>query len=557
LSEELDRRAFLRRSGYAVAALGAVGVPGFLAACGKSSGKASASNTTAKAGAKSGRPITTLRMPFLADMQVPDPDIFYEAEGLMVTLSVYENLVRYTPVASGTPLKYEPVSKRISPGLATSWEVSPDQLTYTFHLRPNVKFHDGTPMDAESWRKGFDRRLAVNQGPAYQVTPVASTAAPDPLTFVVTLKHPVDPFLDYMACPWAPKAVSPTAVAAHTVNGDLAQKWLTTNDAGTGPYEIKEFVASNHYTLEAFPGYWGAQPEVKTVIISIIPDPQTQELKFKSGDLDLITKGLPIQDIQAFEKDPNYSVSKFQTALCTSFFMNNTKGRIFENKELRTAVKGVVDKKSLVASVYKDKATVATQFFPGGCYPDGLVADNPKPDPAALAKLVKGLPSKKVDIAYGEEGGATNRLMAQLLQTELQAAGLQVTVRGIPTSQEFALYNTPDNQRPDILLDLFGGDTLHVDTMLRIVFRTGAAPLNWFTFTFPQADALMDQAWAATDQDQVAKLYTQSAQVVRDEAVLVNIANQYDVIVTRAGINNVTHDPMALQGIRLADLKSA
>jgi peptide/nickel transport system substrate-binding protein len=546
--EDLDRRTFLR-GGLLTAA-------GFLAACSsqaRSSGAAKAPATSAAAG--SGKPIDTLHIPFLADMQVPDPDIFYEGEGLMVTLSVYESLVRYAPVPADAPLSYQPVAKRIEPGLAESWDVSPDGLTYTFHLRSGVKFHDGTVMDAASWRKGFDRRAAVNQGPGYQVVPVASTAAPDPLTFVVVLKHPVDPFLDYMACPWSPKAVSPTAVAAHTVGGDLAQKWLTTNDAGTGPYRITEFVPSEHYKLEAFPDYWGPQPQVKTVVIPIIPDVQTQELKLKTGELDILTKGLPIQDVQAFEKDPKYTVKKFPVALTTAMFFNSTKGRLFADESLRRAAHTAVNKKMLVGTVYKDTATVATQFFPGGTFPEGAVADNPPYDPSQLTKLTKSLASKKVDLAYGQQGGATNRLMAELVQTELQAAGLDVTVRGIPTSQEFALYNTPDGQRPDILLDSFGGDTLHVDTMVRIVFRTGAAPLNWFDYSFPSADQAMDVASAATDQTEVIKQYTASANTVRDAGVVLNLANQEDVIVARAGITNLVHDPMGLQMIRLADLK--
>ena len=110
-----------------------------------------------------------------ADMGTVDPDIYYAGEGLQVTLSVYESLVTYAPVGADIPLTYQPPSKRIAPGLAESWEVSPDGLTYTFHLRSGVKFHDGTPMDAAAWQNCFARRAEVNGGPAYQVVPVAST----------------------------------------------------------------------------------------------------------------------------------------------------------------------------------------------------------------------------------------------------------------------------------------------------------------------------------------------------------------------------------------------
>ena len=556
LSQELNRRAFLKRSGLTAAGLGLLGAPGFLAACGSSS-KSSAPTTAANGaqGASSAKAIDTLHIPFLADMQVPDPDIFYEGEGLMVTLSVYESLVRYTPLPANTDLAYEPTAKRISPGLAKSWDVSPDGLTYTFHLRSGVKFHDGTTMDAQSWQKSFERRGAVNQGPAYQVAPVASTSAPDPLTFVVVLKHPVDPFLDYMACPWSPKAMSPTAIAAHAAGNDLAQKWLTTNDAGTGAYRITEFVPSDHYTLEVFPDWWGGQPEVKKVVIHITPDIQTQELKLKTGEFDMLTKGLPIQDVQSFEKDSKFRVSKFGLGSTWAMFLNPTKGRIFADPNVRQAARRAVNRAALIGPVFKDTATLATQTFPAGTLPDGASPDNQPYDPSQLTKLAKSLPSKKVDLAYGLEGGAVARLLGELVQTQLQAAGLDVTVRGIQTSQEFALYNTPDGQRPDILLDVNGPDALHVDTNLRIYFRTGAAPLNWFDYSLPDADQLMDAGSSATSQADVIKQYSAAANAVRDSGIMLSIANQRDVIVSRAGITNLVHDPMSYQMIRLAELK--
>ena len=217
-----NRRTFLKAGGLTV---GGIGFASWLAACGG-------------AGTSSNGGTLNLRMPFLADMQVPDPDIMYEGEGVQVMESAYEGLVRYQP-GSGTIIGH----------LAKSWTVSPDQLTYTFSLQPGVTFHDGTPADAAAWVKSFERRGKIDQGPAYMVAGVAKTDAPDPTTFVVTLKDRNSAFMHYLACPWQPFAVSPTAVAKNTVGDDMAQEWLKTNDAGTGPYVFKEFVAGSHYRL--------------------------------------------------------------------------------------------------------------------------------------------------------------------------------------------------------------------------------------------------------------------------------------------------------------------
>ncbi|MGK2854568.1 MAG: ABC transporter substrate-binding protein, partial [Microbacteriaceae bacterium] len=132
-----DRRMFLKASGLTV---GGISLAALIAACGGSDG-----------GAGSGT--VTLRMPFLADMQIPDPDIMYEGEGVQVMESAYEGLVRY-----------ESDTGKIIAGLATSWTVSDDQLTYAFTLQPGVKFHDGTDADAEAWVRSFQRRGEINQG---------------------------------------------------------------------------------------------------------------------------------------------------------------------------------------------------------------------------------------------------------------------------------------------------------------------------------------------------------------------------------------------------------
>ena len=200
-----------------------------LAACGGSSSKSS--SPSGDSSTPSTLPVGSrvLKMAFNANMQVPDPDIFYEVEGNEVTTSVYEGLARY-----------KPDSPEIEPALAKSWTISPDGTTYTFKLRDGVKFHDGTPMNAASWQADFKRRTDVNNAPAYMLADVTSTEAPDPLTFVVHLKQPVSPFLDYMALPYGPKAVSPTALKAHA-GTDFAQNYLKDHDAGTGPYTITKF----------------------------------------------------------------------------------------------------------------------------------------------------------------------------------------------------------------------------------------------------------------------------------------------------------------------------
>src|SRR5205085_4569678 len=132
-----------------------------------------------------------------------------------------------------------------------SYTVSPDGLTYTFKLRSNVKFHDGTTLDSAAAKASFKRRTDVNSAPAYMLADVASYDTPDPLTFVVSLSHPVSPFLDYLAAPYGSKMISPTLLAANA-GDDFGQTYLKTHDAGTGPFTMSAFVPGEHYNLTRF-----------------------------------------------------------------------------------------------------------------------------------------------------------------------------------------------------------------------------------------------------------------------------------------------------------------
>jgi len=486
-----NRRTFLKAGGVTV---GGLGLASWLAACGAGSGPSNAGTLN-------------LRMPFLADMQVPDPDIMYEGEGVQVMESAYEGLVRY-----------QPGSSTIIPHLAKSWTVSPDQLTYTFTLQPGVKFHDGTTADAASWVKSFERRAKVDQGPAYMVAGVAKTDAPDPATFVVTLKERNNAFIHYLACPWQPFAVSPTAVAKNAIGDDLAQEWLKTNDAGTGPYIFKEFVAGSHYLLEAFPDYWGTKPTFKTLRIDITPSVATQKLQLDSGAFDLVTKGFAIPDVLAYQKNSSFNVVNSFGGVGEAIWLNPTSG-IFANKALRQAMLTAFDRESVVQNAWGGLTSVQKGMWPDQTFSSTLAPFPAQVDGAALKALVPSLPSKKIDLAWSADGGAPRQQMTELLQTQLAAYGFDVTVRTIPVAEQFDLANQPPEKRPDMMVSFLGGDALHLDTTFRILARTGAKPLNFYQYSNPELDTLMDQAVQAQTQEETQALYQQCSKIILDDAI--------------------------------------
>ena len=513
-----------------------------LTACGSSGTKASSDggggggDTTLPVGSR------VLHMAFNANMQVPDPDIFYEVEGNEVVTSVYEGLVRY-----------KPNSPEIEGALAESYTVSPDGKTYTFKLRSGVKFHDGTPMTAASWIADFKRRTDVNSAPAYMLADVTTTEAPDPLTFVVNLKGPVSAFLDYLAAPYGPKAVSPAILTAKA-GSDFAQNYLKDHDAGTGPFTITKFVTDTGYELSRFDDYWGNKPYFEKVEIAIIPDITTQRLKLEQGELDLMTHGLPVADVESFKSNDKFDVHEFPVLLKTVLATNPHKGA-FKNRALAKALRTFFDKKEIVSEVYKTQAEVSTQMYPVQNMPAGLAEDTSVYDTQPLTDLAKSLPAseKNLDFAYSEDEGGTLPRLAELLASKLQAAGFSVKVRGLPIAEVFDLPNHPE-KAPDLLLWTFNPDAAHPDTWIRI-FMNSKGAINYLVCSDQAADADMDKGLAATDKADVEKFYGEAGDLLAASGCFITLADVKEIVVARKGLTGFVHQLPTAYTIRLKDLK--
>lgn len=490
----------------------------------------------------------TLHLAFVADMQVPDPDIFYEIEGNAVVTSVYEGLVKY---ASN--------STRIVPALATSWQESKDGLTYTFHLRHGVRFHDGSPFTSADARFSFERRKGVNSAPAYMVADVTSMATPNPFTFVVHLDKPVSAFLDYMASPYGPKMVSEKAIVAHETGGhpgDWAQGWLKTHDAGTGPYAISQFVPGSHYVLSSDPSYWGIKPYCRTVDIQIVPDISTQEVELEDGQLSMILHGLPVNAVENFAHNPKFTVHEFPAQQKTVLDVNPDLG-VFKSAAVRSALRQAVDKAAIVRSVYGNLlATVSTQAYPVGEFPPGMAMDNPTYDPSKLQKALKKVKgSRSVDLAYSTDD-PNNQRVAEFIQAELEADGLSVSIRGVPIGQVFNYASTPAKQLPNLLVWTINPDDAAPDSWIRILSNTNGS-LNEMHGSVPAADKLMDEGLHSTSRAAIQQDYAKAGTLVADSGEWITIADVKDTVVAAKGITGWFHQPPTVDTVALGLLRGA
>ncbi|MGV0743052.1 ABC transporter substrate-binding protein [Mycolicibacterium sp. XJ870] len=415
-----------------VAAIGAVAALA-LSACGGSD----SSN-----GAPSAAPTDkVLHLSFLQDPgQPPDPDIFYASQGLLLTTNTYEGLLQYK---AGTN------KAELEPLLATEWTASPDNKVYTFKLREGVKFHDGTPFTAAAVKASFDRRLAVNQGPAYMVQDVDSVTAQGDYDVTVTLKEPNSAFLDYLASPYGPRMLSPTGLQQNA-GSDHAQAYLTSHDLGTGPYVLTDAAVGSHYGLAAFPDYWGAKPYFEKVEIPVITDVSAQQLQFNNGQIAAILHNLPSSAVESYLNNPSFAHYSLPTMMSNYLYVNPHKGALTDPKN-RTALLQAINVDELVKQTYFGRGKVAGQLYPANVISAEYAKQAVTHDPSVLSGVASGWPAEQKALTIGyDSSNPDNQLISNLIQTQLAAAGLTAKVQSYPTSEIYGWIGGDGQAAPDV-----------------------------------------------------------------------------------------------------------
>lgn len=486
-----------------------------VAGCGGSAGSATAS-----------APPTdhVLRLSFLQDPgQPPDPDIFYSGQGLMLTQNTYEGLLRYQ---SGTE------TPTLEPLLATQWSASPDNKEFTFALREGVTFHDGTPFTSAAIKASFDRRIAVNQGPAYMVSDVESVTTDGDFSAKITLKEPNSAFLAYLASPYGPRMMSPTALAANA-GSDNAQTYLTTNDVGTGPYTLERAEVGSHYSLAAYDAYWGDQPYFTQVELPVITDASSQQLQFNNGELAAIAYGLPSSAVQSYVDGGVFTTHSLPTMMSDYLYVNPNKG-MFTDQAVRRAFLQSVDTDALAKQAYFGRGEAAEQVYPPNMMAAEFAQQNITHDPTVLANVVSSMSADQKSIVIGYDSSSSdNQLAANLLSASLAQIGVTASVQSFPTAQVFEWVGDP-GAGPDVLLNLGWPDAPPPFTWGHISFDEGAG-LNYLNCSSPEVSALL-AAGLPTGSEQT---FSDAAVKASETGCWMNLVDVSDFIVTQPWLKGV------------------
>lgn len=233
------------------------------------------------------------------DIVTLDPAEAFEFAGTDALNNIYDTLVEFDPNDFGP----------LVPGIAESWELADDGVTYTFKIRQGLKFHSGNPITAHDAAFSLQRVIKLNLTPSFILTQFGFTPenveelvkATDDYTLVIKTDKPYAPSFFYN-CLTAPVAsiVDMKVALENEKDGDLGHEWMQTNSAGSGAYMLSRWKPNESYVLQANPDYWRGDVAMKRVFVRHIPESATQRLLLEKGDVD-IARNLSPDDIKGME----------------------------------------------------------------------------------------------------------------------------------------------------------------------------------------------------------------------------------------------------------------
>ncbi len=469
-------------------------------------------------------PTDTLIFARGADSQKLDPHDVDDGESMKVLVNICEGLVRFQ---AGTT--------EVEPGLATKWEISPDGLIYTFTLRPGVKFHDGTPLDAEAAAFSFRRQMDAHH-PAHlkeasfqywsaMFNMVEAVEVVDQMTLRFRLKEPHAPFLSSLAIP-AASLISPQF---------LGQR----HPVGTGPFRFAEWIPNEKIVLATNQDYWDGAPTIERLVFQVVPDNATRLIQLQTGQVHAMD-GLDPNDRPVVQRDPNLQLLT-APGLNVCYLAFNTQKPPLDNPQLRRALAAAIHKPDIIRAVYRDAAVIAKNplppFVPG--HNDSISITH---EPSTINHFPAPL---RLHVITNPRPYLPNPIRAaEMVKADLEKLGVKIEI--VPNEWGAHLTRT---QRGEHDLAFLGwvGDNGDADNFLYVLLDPETAvvgsALNIAFWKHDPYHQLMVQARREVDPAKRAALYRQAQQMIFDECPLVPLAHAQNIVALRATVAGVLLQP--------------
>ncbi len=467
-----------------------------------------------------------------ADATTLDPHNTTDTESDQVIQMVFETLIGFDD------------EMRIVGRLAERWEVEEDGVTWTFHLRRGVSFHDGAPFDAHAVQRNFARVLDPAQGhKRFQLFEMIERVdVVDEHTVRIVTEYPFGAFEPTMAHVSA-------AIVSPAVAESAGSRFGTTAEAtsGTGPYRVVRWRKDQEIELERVEGHWTGTPPTRRLLYRPIPENAARVMALEAGDVDVISR-VPPPDMRRLEASGHVAVLRTVSIGAQQFRFNMTKAP-FKDPRVRRAIAHAVDRRAIV---------------------DTLLAGFATPSTSALTPIMRGY-ANLGEIPYDLErarsllrdAGYPNGFrttiattprypmgveLAEVLASQLKLVGIEasIDVYDWGTMVQFWQGLPPEKNPQEIFIMGAGASTADADWGLRPIFQT--APTNENNYGYysnAEFDRVIQAAMRETDDDARQALYRRAQEIVYlEDPGAIWLFDNYYLVAARLAVEGVT--PSAL-----------
>lgn len=463
-----------------------------------------------------------------------DPATSFSNDGAVLA-NVYEGLTRYVPAAT------EGGDARIEPLLATSWNVSEDGKTWTFHLREGVKFHDGSPLTSEAVKGSIERTKKIGGGASFIWGSVSAIQTPDPMTvvFVLSDTQPLDLIASAGFAAWI---YAPASL-------DKDNAWFNKgNDAGTGPFRISRYEPGQRAVLDRVDAYWGKVPEgaFKTVSFEIIEDTTLAQNMIESGQADW-TESIPFENLKAMQANPNLKVV-VNPSFETLFGLYNVRRAPLDKPKVRQALSMAFPYDDVIAAGTMGLGTRAKGVVPAGIWGHDPDAPIPQIDLKAAAALLaeEGVaPGLELVMTYSTSQNLS-AVAGELWKANLETLGITLTLQPMAWEAQWQLGKSNPKAAQDIFVMFWWPTFVTPYDYLFNLFHSEEKPnFNLGYYSNPEVDAKIDEAakLSGVDRARAEKLFIEAQRKVIEDAAAVFMLDRPNVHIIRSDIKGYVDNP--------------
>lgn len=479
----------------------------------------------------------TVGMPIPYDNLDPQSD--YNNWLLVASVNLYDNLYRY----EGNP-------PQVVPWLAERHEVSSDGLRWTFYLRRNAKFHDGSEVTAEAVRYSVERLMAMGKGAAASAfKPVMdknSARVVDKHTVEIKLSQPSGAFLAMMPLLFI---VNPALVKANEAGDEYGAKWLASNVAGSGPFRLAAHSPATGFTLERFKDHWRKPVDraVDVVEVRTIREPASRVLSLQRGDTLIGDSYLPPEQIERLAQSSNLRIIREESLRVFLITMNNKKGPLAD-ANVRRAISSAFNYDGFIKDMSKGTyiravGPMSSKMWGFPKDVQGYSYDLNKAREYLSKASVKITRPLEIHVQAGSDVGTT---VATLLQSDLAKIGIELKVIQSPWPTLAGSFKSPETA-PEMWVHWVAAHYVDPDNWVGQMYDSSL----WGTFKSSafyqntEVDKLLREARQLVDQSRRAKLYEDAVRRIVADAPAIYIGNDVEMIPVSRRVKGFAFTPTA------------